>query len=178
MSRAHRPMIPGTKMNTRLHALPSFFFLQSLFLSLCCILCFHFECLPGRFLFLTFFPLLCFFLSFPSPPTSFHLQIPLHDRGPVRITHSHTSESMSFTYQRTHQSVCIDTRPSLHSAHTPFDSEDEEECAPALPHVQPPEAEPAGDRAWRFKPGQGMQMNSATGTANVCNLAPLKCFLI
>ncbi|XP_040015903.2 rho-associated protein kinase 2 isoform X2 [Gasterosteus aculeatus] len=65
---------------------------------------------------------------------------------PVRITHSHTSESMSFTYQRTHQSVCIDTRPSLHSAHTPFDSEDEEECAPALPHVQPPEAEPADAR--------------------------------
>ncbi|XP_069014195.1 rho-associated protein kinase 2-like isoform X2 [Embiotoca jacksoni] len=46
---------------------------------------------------------------------------------PVRITHSHTSESMSFTYQRTHKSVCIDTRPNLRSARTLFDSEEEEE---------------------------------------------------
>ncbi|XP_028460652.1 rho-associated protein kinase 2 isoform X1 [Perca flavescens] len=79
------------------------------------------------------------------------------DGYPVRITHSHTSESMSFTYQRTHKSVCIDTRPNLHSAHTVFDSdsEDEEEYdgrveqghSPlALTHEQPPEAEPADSR--------------------------------
>ncbi|XP_068432989.1 rho-associated protein kinase 2-like isoform X2 [Clinocottus analis] len=75
---------------------------------------------------------------------------------PVRITHSRTSESMSFTYQRTHKSVCIDTRPSLHSAHTRFDSEDEDEdeydgqverAHPlALTCEQPPEAEPADSR--------------------------------
>ncbi|KAL6095872.1 rock2 [Pungitius sinensis] len=65
---------------------------------------------------------------------------------PVRITHSHTSESMSFTYQRTHQSVRIDTRPRLHSAHSPFDSEDEDERPPALPLEQPPVAEPADAR--------------------------------
>nr|XP_057912480.1 rho-associated protein kinase 2-like isoform X2 [Doryrhamphus excisus] len=65
---------------------------------------------------------------------------------PVRITHSHTSESMSFTYQRTHKSVRIDTRPDLRrSAHSLFDSdsEDEEECEergqspPALTYQQP-----------------------------------------
>ncbi|XP_037541461.1 rho-associated protein kinase 2, partial [Nematolebias whitei] len=33
----------------------------------------------------------------------------LADGYPVRITHSSTSESMSFTYQRTHKSVCVDT---------------------------------------------------------------------
>ncbi|XP_028295687.1 rho-associated protein kinase 2-like isoform X2 [Gouania willdenowi] len=49
------------------------------------------------------------------------------DGYPVRITQSHTSESMSFTYQRTHKSVCIDTRPNLHSARTLFDSGSEEE---------------------------------------------------
>uniref|UniRef100_A0A3P9J3E5 non-specific serine/threonine protein kinase n=2 Tax=Oryzias latipes TaxID=8090 RepID=A0A3P9J3E5_ORYLA len=48
------------------------------------------------------------------------------DGYPVRITHSHTSESVSFTYQRTHKSVCIDTRPKLHSA--AFVSDDEEEA--------------------------------------------------
>ncbi|XP_055088190.1 rho-associated protein kinase 2-like isoform X2 [Periophthalmus magnuspinnatus] len=36
------------------------------------------------------------------------------DGYPVRITHSQTSESM-FLYQRTHKSVCIDTRPDLRS---------------------------------------------------------------
>ncbi|XP_068593493.1 rho-associated protein kinase 2-like isoform X1 [Cebidichthys violaceus] len=78
---------------------------------------------------------------------------------PVRITQSHTSESMSFTYQRTHKSVCIDTRPSLRSAHTLFDSEDEDEDEEeydgqveqghrplALTYEQPPEAEPADSR--------------------------------
>ncbi|XP_037606678.1 rho-associated protein kinase 2-like isoform X4 [Sebastes umbrosus] len=49
------------------------------------------------------------------------------DGYPVRITHSRTSESMSFTYQRTHKSVCIDTRPNLHSAHTLFDSDSEDD---------------------------------------------------
>ena len=83
--------------------------------------------------------------------------------GTVRITHSHTSESMSFTYQRTHKSVCIDTRPDLHSARTLFDSDSEDEDkydgrveqGPrplALTYDQPPEAEAGGDPAWRLKP--------------------------
>lgn len=81
---------------------------------------------------------------------------------------------MSFTYQRTHKSVCIDTRPNLHSARTLFDSDsedDEEEydgqveqghCPLALTYEQPAEAEPAGDPAWRFKPGMGTKMKTAT----------------
>ncbi|KAI9544016.1 hypothetical protein NQZ68_005065 [Dissostichus eleginoides] len=81
------------------------------------------------------------------------------DGYPVRISHSQTSESMSFTYQRTHKSVCIDTRPNLRSAHNLFDSdsdsEDEEEYGRraeqgprplALTYEQPPEAEPADSR--------------------------------
>lgn len=85
----------------------------------------------------------------------------------MRITHSHTSESMSFTYQRTHKSVRIDTRPDLHSARSLFDSdsEEEEECDGrqveegrrplALTYDRPPEAEPepAGDPAWQSNPG-------------------------
>lgn len=78
--------------------------------------------------------------------------------GAVRITHSHTSESMSFTYQRTHKSVRIDTRPNLHLARTLFDSDSEDEVEHdgrveqgnlplALAYEQPPEAEPAGDPA-------------------------------
>ena len=88
----------------------------------------------------------------------------------MRITHSHTSESMSFTYQRTHKSVRIDTRPDLRSARTLFDSdsesEDEEELdrevqqgPRALPYEQPHEAEPAGDPAWQFS--RGMKMKTA-----------------
>ncbi|KAM9778568.1 rho-associated protein kinase 2-like isoform X1 [Syngnathus typhle] len=50
------------------------------------------------------------------------------DEGyPVRITQSHTSESMSFTYQRTHKSVRVDTRPDIRSARSLFDSDSEEE---------------------------------------------------
>ncbi|XP_047429853.1 rho-associated protein kinase 1-like isoform X2 [Mugil cephalus] len=72
------------------------------------------------------------------------------DGYPVRITHSQTSESMSFTYQRTHKSVCIDTRPNLRSARSLFDSdsEDEEEYEEqgqrplALTYEQAPEPEP------------------------------------
>lgn len=83
----------------------------------------------------------------------------------MRITHSHTSESMSFTYQRTHKSVCIDTRPDLRSARSLFDSDSEEEEERdgrqveegrrplALTYDQPPEAEPAGDPAWQSDPG-------------------------
>lgn len=81
---------------------------------------------------------------------------------------------MSFTYQRTHKSVCIDTRPNLGSARALFDSdsEDEEEYDGrveqgrrplALTYEQPPEDEPAGDPAWRFKPGMGMKMKTAIG---------------
>ncbi|KAI3364237.1 hypothetical protein L3Q82_011039 [Scortum barcoo] len=77
----------------------------------------------------------------------------MSDGYPVRITHSHTSESMSFTYQRTHKSVCIDTRPNLHSAHTLFDSDSDDEedydgrveqghRPLALTYEQPPEPEP------------------------------------
>lgn len=65
---------------------------------------------------------------------------------------------MSFTYQRTHKSVCIDTRPNLHSTRSLFDSdsEDEEEhdgqveqgnLPLALTYEQSPEAEPAGEPA-------------------------------
>lgn len=75
---------------------------------------------------------------------------------------------MSFTYQRTHKSVCIDTRPNLRSTRPLFDSDsdsedEEEECDGqveqgrrplALTYEQPPEPEPAGDPAWRFKPGE------------------------
>lgn len=78
---------------------------------------------------------------------------------------------MSFTYQRTHKSVCIDTRPNLRSARSLFDSdsedEDEEEYdgrveqgpSPlAITYKEPSEAEPAGDPAWQFKPEMGMKM--------------------
>ncbi|XP_046905779.1 rho-associated protein kinase 2-like isoform X2 [Hypomesus transpacificus] len=68
--------------------------------------------------------------SMESTSISSGNDLDMDDTYPVRITHSHTSESMSFKYQRTHQSVCIDTRPNLRAAHTLFesDSEDEEEC--------------------------------------------------
>lgn len=82
---------------------------------------------------------------------------------------------MSFTYQRTHKSVCIDTRPKLHSARSLFDSDsdsgDEEEHDGrveqghrplALTDEQPPEAEPAGDPAWQCDPGMGMGMKMKT----------------
>ncbi len=122
------------------------FFLRS---SLCgpfsCVPCFHFEslCLPCQL-----------FLIYPL----FFLLISPQFLSSVRITHSHTSESMSFTYQRTHKSVCIDTRPNLRSAHTLFDSDSEDEDqydgqveqGPrplALTYEQPAEAEPAGDPA-------------------------------
>ncbi|XP_028252576.1 rho-associated protein kinase 2-like isoform X3 [Parambassis ranga] len=81
------------------------------------------------------------------------------DGYPVRITHSHTSESMSFTYQRTHKSVRIDTRPDLRSARSLFDSdsdsESEEECDGheeqgqrplALTYNHPSEPEPGDSR--------------------------------
>ncbi|GAA6069426.1 rho-associated protein kinase 2-like isoform X1 [Tachysurus ichikawai] len=44
---------------------------------------------------------------------------------PVRITQTQSSESMSFTYQRSSKRVCIDTRPSL--MHPLFLSDPEEE---------------------------------------------------
>ncbi|XP_035473814.1 rho-associated protein kinase 2 isoform X2 [Scophthalmus maximus] len=79
------------------------------------------------------------------------------DGYPVRITQSHTSESMSFSYQRTHKSVCIDTRPNLHSARPLFDSDSEDEGEYdrpleqgrrplALAYEQPSESEPADAR--------------------------------
>ncbi|XP_060947260.1 rho-associated protein kinase 2-like isoform X2 [Limanda limanda] len=77
------------------------------------------------------------------------------DGYPVRISQSHTSESMSFTYQRTHKSVCIDTRPNLRSARPLFDSSDdgeeheqlEEGRRPlALTYTQAPEPHSADSR--------------------------------
>lgn len=67
---------------------------------------------------------------------------------------------MSFTYQRSHKSVCIDTRPNLRSARALFDSEpdDEEENdnpeeqgqGPLpLTYPQSPEPESGGDPARR-----------------------------
>nr|XP_054603976.1 rho-associated protein kinase 2 isoform X1 [Nothobranchius furzeri] len=83
--------------------------------------------------------------------------VELGDGYPVRITQSHTSESMSYTYQRTHKSVCIDTRPDLGSARTLFDSDSEDEGDPdevegrgqsplALTYRQPSEPEPGDSR--------------------------------
>lgn len=93
------------------------------------------------------------FASFPhssSIPSHSH-----HDAGVVRITHSHTSESMSFTYQRSSKSVCIDTRPCRIAPHFPSDSEEEEdeedewEQRPALTYEKPIDQESAGDPAWK-----------------------------
>ncbi|XP_041105600.1 rho-associated protein kinase 2-like isoform X2 [Polyodon spathula] len=52
------------------------------------------------------------------------------DAYPVRITHSHTSEAMSFTYQRSSTSVGIDTKPSRSCVHFDSDSDLEEEPEP------------------------------------------------
>ncbi|GLD49469.1 rho-associated protein kinase 2-like isoform X1 [Lates japonicus] len=99
--------------------------------------------------------------SLDSTSISSGNDLDMGDGYPVRITHSHTSESMSFTYQRTHKSVCIDTRPNLRSARPLFDSDssdsedEEEECDGqveqgrrplALTYEQPPEPEPADSR--------------------------------
>ncbi|XP_056283845.1 rho-associated protein kinase 2-like isoform X3 [Pseudoliparis swirei] len=93
--------------------------------------------------------------SLDSTSISSGNDLDMGDGYPVRITHSHTSESMSFTYQRTHKSVCIDTRPRLSSAHTLFDSEDEdeEECDGQVERghrplvlTEPPEAASADSR--------------------------------
>ncbi|KAI2652076.1 Rho-associated protein kinase 2 [Labeo rohita] len=69
----------------------------------------------------------------------------------VRITHSHTSESMSFTYQRSSKSVCIDTRPCRIAPRFPSDSEEEEDedeeiewrQRPALTYEKPTDQESA-----------------------------------
>lgn len=68
---------------------------------------------------------------------------------------------MSFTYQRTHKSFRIDTRPDLRSARTLFDSdsEDEEERdgqveqgqRPLALAYEQPEPDDAGDPAWWLK---------------------------
>uniref|UniRef100_A0A8C1L4A8 non-specific serine/threonine protein kinase n=1 Tax=Cyprinus carpio TaxID=7962 RepID=A0A8C1L4A8_CYPCA len=71
------------------------------------------------------------------------------DVYPVRITHSHTSESMSFTYQRSSRSVCIDTRPCRIAPRFPSDSEEEEDeevewgQRPALTYEKPTDQESA-----------------------------------
>ncbi|XP_058610859.1 rho-associated protein kinase 2b isoform X2 [Onychostoma macrolepis] len=71
------------------------------------------------------------------------------DAYPVRITHSHTSESMSFTYQRSSKSVCIDTRPCRITPRFSSDSEEEDDeevewgQRPALTYEKPTEQESA-----------------------------------
>ncbi|XP_042602129.1 rho-associated protein kinase 2b [Cyprinus carpio] len=71
------------------------------------------------------------------------------DAYPVRITHSHTSESMSFTYQRSSKSVCIDTRPCRIVPQFQSDSEEEEDeevewgQRPALTYERPTDQESA-----------------------------------
>lgn len=113
---------------------------------------FRFLCFLFFFETVVFLPLILYPLLPPPPlaPTA----LPGGPVGAVRITHSSTSESMSFTYQRTHKSVCIDTRPRLRSALFDSESEDEDEgdgrlergrTPPALTYEQPPEAEPGGD---------------------------------
>ncbi|RXM29611.1 Rho-associated protein kinase 2 [Acipenser ruthenus] len=60
------------------------------------------------------------------------------DAYPVRITHSHTSEAMSFTYQRSSTSVGIDTKPSRSCLLFDSDSDLEEEPEPQpelFPHT-------------------------------------------
>ncbi|XP_033872901.1 rho-associated protein kinase 2 isoform X1 [Acipenser ruthenus] len=52
------------------------------------------------------------------------------DAYPVRITHSHTSEAMSFTYQHSSTSVSIDTKPSRACMLLDSDSDLEEEPEP------------------------------------------------
>ncbi|KAK2890078.1 rho-associated protein kinase 2-like isoform X2 [Channa argus] len=94
--------------------------------------------------------------SLDSTSISSGNDLDISDGYPVRITHSRTSESMSFTYQRTHKSVCVDTRPNLHSARPLFDSDSEdEECDGqveqghrplALTYEQPTDTESADSR--------------------------------
>ncbi|XP_061100119.1 rho-associated protein kinase 2 isoform X2 [Conger conger] len=47
------------------------------------------------------------------------------DNFPVRISHSHSSETLSLTYERTSKSVCIDTRPHLSCPLSDSDSDSE-----------------------------------------------------
>ncbi|KAF5907784.1 rho-associated protein kinase 2-like isoform X2, partial [Clarias magur] len=62
---------------------------------------------------------------------------------PVRITQTQTSESMSFSYQRSSKRVCIDTRPSLNCplfSSEPEEEDDDEERGQrqlALPYERP-----------------------------------------
>ncbi|XP_073789543.1 rho-associated protein kinase 2-like isoform X2 [Danio rerio] len=83
---------------------------------------------------------------------------------PVRITHSHTSESMSFTYQRSSKSVCIDTRPCRIAPRFSSDSDEEEDeedewrQTPALTYETPPDPEAAaaesGLEGWLSMPAK------------------------
>ncbi|XP_056336864.1 rho-associated protein kinase 2-like isoform X3 [Danio aesculapii] len=83
---------------------------------------------------------------------------------PVRITHSHTSESMSFTYQRSSKSVCIDTRPCRIAPRFSSDSEEEEDeedewrQTPALTYETPHDPEAAatesGLEGWLSMPAK------------------------
>ncbi|XP_007445546.2 rho-associated protein kinase 2-like [Python bivittatus] len=54
-------------------------------------------------------------------------EVETDDGFPVRITQSHTSESMSFTYQRSSTSVSIATKPSSSCMFLSSDSDSEEE---------------------------------------------------
>lgn len=63
---------------------------------------------------------------------------------------------MSFTYQRSSKSVCIDTRPCRIAPRFSSDSDEEEDeedewrQTPALTYETPPDPEAAGDPAWRL----------------------------
>ncbi|XP_073789526.1 rho-associated protein kinase 2-like isoform X1 [Danio rerio] len=82
----------------------------------------------------------------------------------VRITHSHTSESMSFTYQPSSKSVCIDTRPCRIAPRFSSDSDEEEDeedewrQTPALTYETPPDPEAAaaesGLEGWLSMPAK------------------------
>ncbi|XP_013999399.1 rho-associated protein kinase 2 isoform X2 [Salmo salar] len=95
--------------------------------------------------------------SMDSTSISSGNDLDMDDSGyPVHITHSQTSESMSFHYQRTQKSVSVATRPSFRVSHPLFEEEEEEEyegndgllehgCQPlALTYEQPP---PEPDRS-------------------------------
>ncbi|XP_055729162.1 rho-associated protein kinase 2-like isoform X2 [Salvelinus fontinalis] len=66
--------------------------------------------------------------SMDSTSISSGNDLDMDDSGyPVHITHSQTSESMSFHYQRTQKSVSVATRPSFRVSHPLFEEEEEEE---------------------------------------------------
>ncbi|XP_051037579.1 rho-associated protein kinase 2 [Phodopus roborovskii] len=72
------------------------------------------------------------------------------DGFPVRITQSHTLESMSFTYQRSSTSLSIATKPS--SSHMLLDSDSEEDSLPYLPISSEPNGAESRLEGWLSLP--------------------------